>query len=246
MNKVKFFSIALLTSVTLSYAQDLDQAKKTIDAEQFEKAKGILKSIINTNPDNGKAAFLLGSVYLNQNSADSAKIYFNKGLVAKLDSKFNYIGLGQMDLDDKNAVAAEANFALATKDIRKKDSEQYVYIAKAYMNANTPDYKKAIDVLNKAKIANPLDTNVLMAFGDAFYGDKNQNDSYKSYRDAFDADPTLIRAKMQLGVLLKGARAFSEAVKAYDNVVATNPEYGPVYRELAETYYYWGNTKNTS
>ncbi len=242
MNTIKIFSIALLTSVTLSYAQDLDQAKKTIDAEQFEKAKGILKAIINTNPDNGKAAFLLGSVYLNQNSADSAKIYFQKGLVAKLDSKFNYIGLGQMDLDDKNAVAAEANFALATKDIRKKDSEQYVYIAKAYMNANTPDYKKAIDVLNKAKIANPLDTNVLMAFGDAFYGDKNQNDSYKSYRDAFDADPTLIRAKMQLGVLLKGARAFSEAVKAYDNVVATNPEYGPVYRELAETYYYWGNT----
>ena len=242
MNKVKFFSIALLTSVTLSYAQDLDQAKKTIDAEQFEKAKGILKSIINTNPDNGKAAFLLGSVYLNQNIADSAKIYFQKGLTAKMDSKFNYIGLGQMALDEKNIAGADANFLMATKDIRKKDSEQYVYIAKAYMNANTPDYKKAIDVLNKAKIANPLDTNVLMAFGDAFYGDKNQNDSYKSYRDAFDADPTLIRAKMQLGVLLKGARAFSEAVKAYDNVVATNPEYGPVYRELAETYYYWGNT----
>jgi hypothetical protein len=43
MNTIKIFSIALLTSVTLSYAQDLDQAKKTIDAEQFEKAKGILK-----------------------------------------------------------------------------------------------------------------------------------------------------------------------------------------------------------
>ena len=241
MNKVKIFSIALLTSVTLSYAQDLDQAKKTIDAEQFEKAKGILKSIIKINPDNGKATFLLGSVYLTQNIADSAKIYFQKGLTAKVDAKFNYIGLGQMDLDVKNAVAAEANFALATKDIRKKDSEQYVYIAKAYMNANTPDFNKAIEVLNKAKIANPLDANVLMAFGDAYYGVKNQNDSYKAYRDAFDADPTLIRAKMQLGVLLKGARAFSEAVKAYDNVVATNPEYGPVYRELAETYYYWGN-----
>ena len=46
MNTFKIFSIALLTSVTLSYAQDLDQAKKTIDAEQFEKAKGILKSIL--------------------------------------------------------------------------------------------------------------------------------------------------------------------------------------------------------
>ena len=55
MNTFKIFSIALLTSVTLSYAQDLDQAKKTIDAEQFEKAKGILKSILKTTPDNGKA-----------------------------------------------------------------------------------------------------------------------------------------------------------------------------------------------
>jgi tetratricopeptide (TPR) repeat protein len=239
MNTFKIFSIALLTSVTLSYAQDLDQAKKTIDAEQFEKAKGILKSILKTTPDNGKAAFLLGNIYLNQNISDSAKIYFNKGLVAKMDSKFNYIGLGQMDLDDKNLAAAEANFALATKDIRKKESEQYVYIAKAYMNSKTPDYNKAIEILNKAKTANPNDTFALLAFGDAYYGLKNQNDSYKSYRDAFDADPTLIRAKMQLGVLLKGARAFSEAVKAYDNVIATNPEYGPVYRELAETYYFW-------
>jgi hypothetical protein len=243
MNKVKFFSIALLTSVTLSYAQDLDQAKKTIDAEQFEKAKGILKSIINTNPDNGKATFLLGSVYLNQNIADSAKIYFQKGSTAKTDAKFNYIGLGQMALDEKNTAAADANFIMATKDIKKKDVEQYVYIAKAYMNADTPDFNKAIEVLNKAKIANPMDANVLMAFGDAYYGVKNQNDSYKAYRDAFAADPTLIRAKMQLGVLLKGARAFAEAVKAYDNVVATNPEYGPVYRELAETYYYWGNNE---
>jgi predicted Zn-dependent protease len=243
MNKVKIFSIALLTSVTLSYAQDLDQAKKTIDAEQFEKAKGILKSIINTNPDNGKATFLLGSVYLNQNIADSAKIYFQKGSTAKTDAKFNYIGLGQMALDEKNTAAADANFIMATKDIKKKDVEQYVYIAKAYMNADTPDFNKAIEVLNKAKIANPMDANVLMAFGDAYYGVKNQNDSYKAYRDAFDANPTLIRAKMQLGVLLKGARAFSEAVKAYDNVVATNPEYGPVYRELAETYYYWGNNE---
>jgi cytochrome c-type biogenesis protein CcmH/NrfG len=243
MNKVKFFSIALLTSVTLSYAQDLDQAKKTIDAEQFEKAKGILKSIIKTNPDNGKATFLLGSVYLTQNIADSAKIYFQKGLTAKMDAKFNYIGLGQISLDEKNTAAADANFIMATKDIKKKEVEQYVYIAKAYMNADMPDFNKAIEVLNKAKIANPMDANVLMAFGDAYYGVKNQNDSYKAYRDAFAADPTLIRAKMQLGVLLKGARAFSEAVKAYDNVVATNPEYGPVYRELAETYYYWGNNE---
>ena len=57
MNKFKIFSVALLASVTASQAQDLNQAKKAIDAEQFESAKSILKSIINTKPSNGRAHF---------------------------------------------------------------------------------------------------------------------------------------------------------------------------------------------
>ena len=72
-------------------------------------------------------------------------------------------------------------------------------------------------------------------------GDKNQNDAYVAYRNAYQADNTLLRAKMQLGVLLKGAKAYTEAVKAYNEVIAIDANYGPVYRELAETYYLWGN-----
>ena len=48
---------------------------------------------------------------------------------------------------------------------------------------------------------------------------------------------------MQLGVLLKGAKSYDEAIKAFNEVIAINPNYGPVYRELAETYYKWGRNK---
>ncbi|WP_317046100.1 tetratricopeptide repeat protein [Flavobacterium psychrotolerans] len=243
MNKFKIFSFILLATATVGKAQDLEQAKKAIDAEQYEKAKSMLKSLIQAKPGNGKAAFLLGNVYLKQDIQDSAKIFFQKGLTGTDGAKLNYIGLGQMDLNANNAVAAQANFALATKDIKKKDIEEYVYIAKAYMNADKPDYKSAIATLNKAKAISPSDANLQMAFGDAFYGDKNQNESYAAYRNAFNTDNTLIRSKMQLGVLLKGAKAYTLAVKAYDDVIATDPNYGPVYRELAETYYYWGNNE---
>ncbi|WP_412465068.1 tetratricopeptide repeat protein [Flavobacterium mekongense] len=240
MNKFKIFSLALVAT-TVANAQDLETAKKAIDAEQFEKAKSLLKSVIQAKPANGKAAFLLGNVYLKQNIADSATIYFQRGLTAAEGAKFNNIGLGQMDLDANNLAAAKAKFDLVTKDLKKKDVEEYIYIARAYMNADKPDYKSAIEILNKAKLANPNDAQVQLALGDAYYGDKNQNDAYVAYRNAYQADNTLLRAKMQLGVLLKGAKAYTEAVKAYKEVIAIDANYGPVYRELAETYYLWGS-----
>jgi predicted Zn-dependent protease len=139
MNKFKFFSVALLASAFASQAQDINQAKKAIDAEQFESAKSLLKSIIKAKPSNGVAFFTLGNVYLNQNVEDSAKIFFQNGLNASEGAKLNYIGLGQMDLDKSDVTGAQAKFALVTKDLKKKDVQEYVYIARAYMNTIKPD-----------------------------------------------------------------------------------------------------------
>ena len=238
MSKFKIFSIALLASA-VSQAQDLDQATKAIDAEQYEKAKSMLKNIVQTK-NTGKASFLLGNIYLTQSVEDSAKIFFDKGLTAD-GGKINNIGLGQLDLNKGDVTSAKAKFDQVLKDLKKKDVEEYVYVAKAYMNADKPDYKSAIAVLTKAKAANPTNAYVNLALGDAYYGDKNQNEAYSAYRSAYQADSSLIRAKMQLGVLLKGAKAYTEAVKAFDEVVGLNVNYGPVYRELAETYYLWAN-----
>ena len=49
MNKFKIFSLALIASAAGANAQDINEAKKAIDAEQFDKAKTILKSIIKSN-----------------------------------------------------------------------------------------------------------------------------------------------------------------------------------------------------
>ncbi|WP_264566560.1 tetratricopeptide repeat protein [Flavobacterium sp. N3904] len=243
MNKVKVLSFAFLAFVAISHAQDINQAKKAIDAEQFESAKTILKSIINAKPTNGTASFYLGNVYMLQNNIDSAKIYYQKGLEGSEGAKLNNIGFGLIDLDNGNEAAAEEKFALATKDLRKKDIEEYLYIGRAYTFSTKPNYKKAIEVLNKAKAINPQDPQLNLALGNAYFGDKNQNDAYSAYRNAYTIDNTLIRAKMQLGVLLKGAKAYTEAIKAFDEVIAINPNYGPVYRELAETYYLWGRNE---
>ena len=229
--------VALFATAISVQAQDINQAKRAIDAEQYESAKSLLKSIIKEKPSNGEAFFTLGNVYLTQKVQDSAKLYFQNGLTASDKGLLNNIGLGQMDLDAKNSAAAQAKFAAVTKEMRRKDFQEYIYIARAYMNAEKPDYKSAIDILNKAVAINSADAQLQLALGDAYYGDGKQNEAYVAYRNAFQADNTLLRAKMQLGVLLKGAKSYDEALKAYNEVIAINPNYGPVYRELAETYY---------
>ncbi|MGV8993035.1 MAG: tetratricopeptide repeat protein [Flavobacterium sp.] len=238
--KMKMFTMTLLATGFVMNAQDINQAAKAIDAEKYDAAKTMLKSILQSNANDGRAAYLLGREYLREEKVDSAKIYFDKGLAAGKDEKLNYIGLGQIALNNNNSAAAMTNFDQATQKMKRKDTEQLVYIARAYMSADKPNYDKAIEVLNKAKLANPEDAQVYLALGDAYYGMSNQNEAYSNYRNAFRLDSTLLRAKMQLGVLLKGAKAYNEAIKSFNEVIALDANYGPVYRELAETYYKWG------
>ncbi|OYU79779.1 MAG: hypothetical protein CFE23_12255 [Flavobacterium sp. BFFFF1] len=239
MKKLRILSIAFLILGSAANAQDLDQAKKAIDAEQYEKAKKILKGLVAAKPESGKNFFFLGNLYLTQKLQDSATATFQKGLAAKSEANFNYIGLGQVDLENANQGGATANFDKALASVRKKDFEELLYIGKAYLNPTKPDYKKALEYLNKAKVIQPMNAEVLLYLGDAYYGDKNANEAFSAYRNAADADKTLLRASLQQGVITKFSKAFPEAKAAFDKILATNPNYGPAYRELAETYYVW-------
>ena len=243
MKTIKFLSLFLI-GFSLQ-AQDLQQAKNAIDAEQYQKAKTILKSLVNSNADRGENFFYLADIYLIQKDQDSAKIYLDRGLQAKNNSHFNYIGLGHIDLNNNNIQGATTNFNKALENIKRRDTEELIQVGRAYINSDNPNYKKAIEHLTKAIQADPKSAQALLYLGDAHLGDKNTNDAFRSYRDAIDLDKGLKRAKLQMAVITKNAKAFNEAIKALNDLKNSDPNYGPVYRELAETYYYWG-TDNVS
>jgi len=245
MKELKIIGLSLLLFGS-TYAQDADQARKAIDAEQYQKAKTILKSLIATNADEGRNYFLLGDVYLKQNEPDSAAIYFNQGKGRKNNADLNTIGLGHIDLNNGNAAAAQAKFDAVQANTKKKDTDPLIYIGRAYINADNPDYKKAVTVLNAAIARDANSAQAYLSLGDAYYKDRKQNEAYSAYRKAASLDNTLLRANLQLGVITKNTRAaFPEAVKAFETIIATNANYGPVYRELAETYNLWANTVPT-
>jgi tetratricopeptide (TPR) repeat protein len=238
MRKVFFYAVTFF-SFFLIQAQDIKQAKIAIDAEQFEKAKNILETITAAKPTDGYAKFLLGNVCLLKGDYAAAKNHFDMGISCSSKGNFSYIGLGYIALDKGDIAEAEKYFALAIQNSSKKDLEESVFIGKAYTYSDHHDYKKAVEILSKSRLADPENTTVLLALGDAYKFNKKQNDAYDCYREAFRLDSSLLRAKMGLGTLIKNAHNFPVAVTAFDEVIALNPNYGPVYRELAETQYLW-------
>ena len=78
MNKLKFFSAALMASAFASHAQDINQAKKAVDAEQFESAKSILKSIIKEKQNEKKYDKDGKKIRKNKNDDGSKKKYIKK------------------------------------------------------------------------------------------------------------------------------------------------------------------------
>ena len=106
MKKMFFLAMCITVFAGSAGAQTIEDARKSIDAEQFEKAKRELKSVIKAKPKEGRAFFFLGTIYLQQNQPDSAKVCFEEGKNTSDGAKLNLIGLGQWELYYNNIPAA--------------------------------------------------------------------------------------------------------------------------------------------
>lgn len=236
-------TLGLVLTSTVVFSQSLDDAKKAIDNEQYQKAKTILRNLTSTKPDEAENYFYLGNVYLETDYPDSAKAVYNKGVAADDDFALNYIGLGAVDLESNNDAAAKAKFDKAASMARRKDYLEYLYIGKAYLEAPKPNYAAAVASLQKAKEVNAKDAEIHLALGDAYRGQKKNSEAYSAYRTAFDLDKNLLRAKVELGVINKSSKAYKESAAEFNSVLSINANYAPAYRELADTYYLWANAE---
>ena len=234
-------SLAFVVWGSAVFAQNLNDAKKAIDAEQYQKAKTTLKSLVASKPGEAENYFYLGRVYLKTDYADSAKAVFTKGVAADAKDALNHVGLGAVALDRNNVAEAKSHFDKAVSLTSKKDAKPFLYIGRAYIEAPKPDYNQAIQYLEQAKAKNAKDAEVYLALGDAYRAQTKNSEAYSAYRTAFDLDKNLLRSKIELGVITKLSKAFPEAENEFKAVLALDPNYGPAYRELAETYYLWAN-----
>jgi len=248
VTKIAATALGLLFIGSAGIAQSLQDAKKAIDAEQFQKAKSMLKNLTVTQPTKDENFFYLGYIYLDQDYLDSARIEFNKGIAANPKSALNYVGLGTADRLEKNNSSAKANFDRAVV-LAGKDDKPYVFIAKAYvflkpgeLKPSVPfDSPSALAILDKAKVWGAKDPDFFVAMGDAYRAVNNSSDAYINYSQAQTLDPNNPKILVLLGVLIKNASNFDDAIVKFKEALAKDPNFGPAYREMAETDFLQAN-----
>jgi tetratricopeptide (TPR) repeat protein len=242
IKKAITLSLGLVMMGAASFAQSLADARKAIDAEQYQKANSMLKTLVSTQATKGENYFNLGQVYLNTEEVDSAKAVFTKGVTADPKYALNYVGLGHADLLSNNASSAKANFDKAIS-MGAKDYNTYLYVGKAYLAQQKPDFASALTHLQKADELDSKDkeAEIFVALGDYWALQKKNTEAYQQYLAALDLNPTLYRARVQIGRMFKDAQAFTESEAALKKVIEGDPNYGPAYRELAELDMQWSD-----
>ena len=247
MNKAVKITLGLMLVGSAVFAQSLADARKAIDAEQYQKGKAVLKSLTSSQPTNAENYFVLGNLYLTTSPInqrpdyiDSAKASFDKGVAANAEYPLNFVGLGAVELARKGN--PKPNFDKALSLTKKKDNTTDLYIGKAYTYAPTPKIAEALTHLEKAKALDEKNAQVFLALGDAYRAQMKNSEAFSAYRTAYDLDKTMLRSKVELGKINKLSKAFPESIAEYNTVIALDANYGPAYRELAEAHYLWANT----
>lgn len=247
ISKISKIVLALTLVGSSVFAQSLADAKKAIDAEQFQKAKSMLKNLTVTQATKDENFFYLGWVYILQEYPDSAKAVFQKGIAVNPKSALNYAGLGAAAFLDKDRATATTNFNQAIA-LAGKDSKPYLYVGEAYLlnevDGKVPaaDANAAIAVLTKGKTVNAKDAEILVALGDALRTQSKNTDALGNYQAALDIDPKQAHAKVATGVIWKYANNFESSETEFKAALAIDPNYGPAYREWAETDVRWAFT----
>jgi tetratricopeptide (TPR) repeat protein len=249
LKKAITLNVGLVLMGSAVFAQNLGDAKKAIDAEQYQKASSMLKSLVSSKATDGENYYNLGLVYLKTGYIDSARATFTKGVTADPKNNLNLIGLGEADMLSNNTTSAKTNFDKAVA-LAGKDYKTYLYIGKAYLaqdkpsdDVSKPDFTNALANITKADEldSKDKDAEVFLALGDAYALQKKNSEALGPYMRVNDVDPTNRRAKTQIGKMYKESRAFPEGEKELQDVIAADANYGPAYRELGELYLQWSS-----
>jgi len=229
---------AFLAGATLSsMAQSHKEGEEYYKADQLANAKELLlRNMNNSATDKAVADYYLGLIALNEGNQTEAAKYFNDGTQANPEFAFNYIGLGSIELKNKNKKGAEELFKQGEKLV-KKNAPIQVAIARAYYEADPVAYEKEINKrLDKARKINMQDADIYLFEGDMKKDAKDFGGAAAKYEMAANYNQNATEAYVKYANLFTMVNP-QFAIDMLNKLLSLNPNSALAQREIANAYY---------
>lgn len=221
---------------TLSFSQTLTDALKKTDNELYESATRDFKALIAKEPAKPENYFFLGENYLKRDMLDSASFFWKKAAEVTPATPFTMMAAGKVLWYSKDTAAANVKFKEACTATKHKNGEILRQIAATYTYAPIKDLNRAVKMAEDAIKLEPKNTEGYLIYGDALF-EKTPTDATKpiaEYKKALDIDPKLCKALLRKALIYKRSRNQEAAMSIFEEIIALDNTYAPVYREKAE------------
>jgi len=244
MKKVKlsFFFLIVLFSFNTLFAQSIDEGKKFIYYERFTSAKNIFQKILEKDPNNESAAYYYGQALIGLEKPEEAKAFYLSKLSANPNSPLLLAGVGEVELIENKTADAKNRFETAISLSKGKsiDVLNAVGLANSDPEIRNGDANYAIDKLKQATtIKGFKSAEVYTNLGDAYRKAGNGGEAIQAYNSALAIDPGYVRALYRIGKIYQ-TQGYSQEplfMKYYNDVIAKDPAYAPVYANLFNYFY---------
>lgn len=247
MNKFKigvFFLMAIVFA-NFSNAQTLDEGRKFLYNEKFNSAKQTFEKLIAANANNVDAVYWLGQTMIADNDNKDiagAKALYLKTLAANSNSALLTAGVGHMELLEGNTADARNRFETAIslsagKNVAVLNAAGF---ANADFDSKLGDANFAIEKLKQATaIKGMKDPDVWCNLGDAYRKLPDGAAALTAYETALTLDAKYARAKYRIGRIYQtqGVTQQDLFFKFYNEAIALDVNYSPVYFTLFQYYY---------
>ncbi|MEP7141264.1 MAG: tetratricopeptide repeat protein [Ferruginibacter sp.] len=256
MNKIKSGLLGL-TALFFSgamKAQTIEEAKKFMYYERYQSAKAAFQKIVAATPTNTEAIYWLGIAIISQGEfgqkeLNEARELYRKALETNSNNPLLIVGMGNIELLEGKSQDARNRFETALSLSKNQDLVVLTAVGRANSNFDNkngdPNY-----AIEKLKIATALkkfkEPSVYVHMGDAYRMLMDGGNAQISYQSALNIDPNYAWALYRIGKIYQTQGAGQEEIymKYFNEAIAKDPAYGPVYKNLSDLYYNTDVTKS--
>ena len=237
MRKLLFAGIMLLM-MGGPRAQSITEARKMLYYERYEGAAHQLQVLLEADPNNSEAWWLLTQVYLHRHQFQQIKDSLQQMPVSISEQPLALCAKGQVLLEAHQKDSATVYFGKALAITKEKDPIVLSAIAQAHQGADSGDAHYAIELLTKAIKKEKHNPELYVELGDAWRRLEDGGQSYKAYQDALAVDSKYAKALYKCGKIFVTQNNPEQYLKYFNDAVDADSLFAPGWYELYYHYYF--------